>query len=127
MHLSGKIDSSVLKVTEGMQRSTVHTATVPRSIVPYKEMPRELTAPQKTGISRPATPVQTPAVPLDIMEDYDWLKDFDSSNESDYEVQTVRKRCPSSPFTPTVLKVTEGSEVNQSPVAVKKPNQHDEQ
>ena len=75
MHLSGKIDSSVLKVTEEMQVCTLSskaaTVTVPRNIVPYKEMPKELTTPQKTSINRLATPVQTPAVLLDVVEDYD--------------------------------------------------------
>ena len=131
MHLTDKIDSSVLKVTEEMQICTLSSnavaVTVPRNIVPYKEMPRELTTPQKTGINRPATPVQTPAVLLDVVEDYDWLKDFCSSNESDQEAQAVAKQCPSSPSTPAVLKVTEVSEVNQSPSVTEKPDQHVEQ
>ena len=127
-HLADEINSSVLKVTEEMQICTLSSnavaVTVPRNIVPYKEMPRELITPQKTGIDRPATPVRTPAVLLDVVEDYDWLKDFCSSNESDQEAQAVDKQCPSSPSTPAVLKVTEVSEVNQSPSVTEKPDQH---
>ena len=85
-------DPSVLKVTEGMEfcviRERLHQSKTPKGSIPHKEMRHVTEQASRTQPARPAVPAQRREVKnhakpiLEITEDHDWLKDFESDEES---------------------------------------------
>ena len=85
-------DPSVLKVTEGMEICVIgrrlHQSKTPKDSIPHKEMRCVAEQASKAQPARPAVPAQSREVEnpaktiLEITEDHDWLKDFESDEES---------------------------------------------
>ena len=106
------VDSSVLKVTEGIKIFNLdqvpRKARAPKSIVPYKEMPKRQMTLKKASIFKPAVPSQSweskpivdELVMLKVTESHDWFWDLDMSDGSDSDSKSekaVRDQPPSSP------------------------------